>query len=92
MCVEDHANGAKNPLRAVPQDIPKEKIERRRCGRRPARRAGLLGVSDGSACALIARAETQTVHGPADVREGACRWSPAAGRAYRPRYDYTTFP
>ena len=81
---KNHANGAKNPRAQFRKEIPKEKIAAGAGA--VAGRLGVLdcsGVSDGSACALIVRAEDALrVHRPADVREGI-----GDGRRTRERHD-----
>jgi acetyl-CoA C-acetyltransferase len=91
---KNHANGAKNPRAQFRKEIPKEKIAAGAGS--VAGRLGVLdcsGVSDGSACALIVRAEDalQYTDRPMYVKGLAMVAGPASG-GIDPAYDYTTFP
>ncbi|MHB8693649.1 MAG: acetyl-CoA acetyltransferase [Solirubrobacteraceae bacterium] len=91
---KNHFNGARNPRAQFRKEISKEKIAAG--AGQVAGRLGVLdcsGVSDGSACALIVRAEdalsyTET---PMYVKGLAMVAGPASG-TIDPAYDYTTFP
>jgi acetyl-CoA C-acetyltransferase len=89
---KNHANGAKNPRAQFQQEVPKEKIA---CSPVVAGRLGIFdcsGVSDGSACALIVRAEDalQYTDRPMYVKALSFTSGPAEG-PIDPSYDYTTF-
>jgi acetyl-CoA C-acetyltransferase len=91
---KNHANGAKNPRAQFRKEIPKEKIAAG--AGTVAGRLGVLdcsGVSDGSACALIVRAQDalQYTDRPMYVKGLAMVAGPASG-TIDPAYDYTTFP
>jgi acetyl-CoA C-acetyltransferase len=90
---KNHANGAKNPRAQFRKEVSKEKI-----GSSPivAGRLGVFdcsGVSDGSACALLVRAEDALKYTdrPVYVKALAMVAGPASGPV-DPSYDYTTFP
>jgi acetyl-CoA C-acetyltransferase len=91
---KNHRNGALNPRAQFRKEIAKEKIA---AGAGVvAGRLGVLdcsGVSDGSACALIVRAEDalQYTDRPMYVKGLAMVAGPASG-TIDPSYDYTTFP
>jgi acetyl-CoA C-acetyltransferase len=90
---KNHANGAKNPRAQFRAEVPKEKIAAG--AGRVAGRLGVLdcsGVSDGSACAIVVRAEDAekyTDH-PIYVKALSMVAGPASG-PIDPSYDYTTF-
>ena len=91
---KNHHNGALNPRAQYRKEIPKEKIAAG--AGTVAGRLGVLdcsGVSDGSACALIVRAEDalQYTDRPMYVKGLAMVAGPASG-TIDPGYDYTTFP
>ncbi len=91
---KNHANGAKNPRAQFRREVPKEKIAATAGG--VAGRLGVFdcsGVSDGSACALIVRAEDahRYTDRPMYVKALSMVAGPASG-PIDPAYDYTTFP
>jgi acetyl-CoA C-acetyltransferase len=91
---KNHHNGALNPRAQFRKEIPKEKITAG--AGTVAGRLGVLdcsGVSDGSACALIVRAEDALNYTdrPMYVKGLAMVAGPASG-TIDPGYDYTTFP
>jgi acetyl-CoA C-acetyltransferase len=91
---KNHFNGARNPRAQFRKEIPKEKIAAG--AGTVAGRLGVLdcsGVSDGSACALIVRAEDalRYTDRPMYVKGLAMVAGPASG-TIDPAYDYTTFP
>jgi acetyl-CoA C-acetyltransferase len=91
---KNHRNGALNSRAQFRKEIPKEKIAAGAGA--VAGRLGVLdcsGVSDGSACALIVRAEDalQYTDKPIYVKGLAMVAGPASG-TIDPSYDYTTFP
>jgi acetyl-CoA C-acetyltransferase len=90
---KNHANGARNPRAQFRKEVPKEKIASSPI---VAGRLGVFdcsGVSDGSACALICRAEDahRYTDRPMYVKALAMVAGPADG-PIDPAYDYTTFP
>jgi acetyl-CoA C-acetyltransferase len=90
---KNHYNGAKNPRAQFRAEVPKEKIDAG--AGRVAGRLGVLdcsGVSDGSACALIVRAEDAEKYTdkPIYVKALSMIAGPASG-PIDPSYDYTTF-
>jgi acetyl-CoA C-acetyltransferase len=90
---KNHFNGAKNPRAQFQAEVPKEKIDAG--AGRVAGRLGVLdcsGVSDGSACALIVRAEDAEKYTdkPMYVKALSMIAGPASG-PIDPSYDYTTF-
>jgi acetyl-CoA C-acetyltransferase len=91
---KNHHNGALNPRAQFRKEIPKERIA---AGAGVvAGRLGVLdcsGVSDGSACALIVRAEDALKYTdrPMYVKGLSMVAGPASG-TIDPGYDYTTFP
>ena len=90
---KNHSNGAKNPRAQFQAEVPKEKIAAG--AGRVAGRLGVLdcsGVSDGSACALIVRAEDahRYTDKPIYVKALSMVAGPASG-PIDPSYDYTTF-
>jgi acetyl-CoA C-acetyltransferase len=91
---KNHANGALNPRAQFRKEIAKEKIAAG--AGTVAGRLGVLdcsGVSDGSACALICRAEDalEYTDRPMYVKALSLVAGPADG-PIDPAYDYTTFP
>jgi acetyl-CoA C-acetyltransferase len=91
---KNHHNGALNPRAQFRKEVSKEKIAAGAGG--VAGRLGVFdcsGVSDGSACALIVRAEDapEYTDKPMYVKGLAMVAGPASG-AIDPSYDYTTFP
>jgi acetyl-CoA C-acetyltransferase len=91
---KNHFNGAKNPRAQFRKEIPKEKIAAG--AGTVAGRLGVLdcsGVSDGSACAIIVRAEDahEYTDRPLYVKALSMVAGPASG-TIDPSYDYTTFP
>jgi acetyl-CoA C-acetyltransferase len=89
---KNHANGAKNPRAQFRKEVPKEKIAGSPI---VAGRLGVFdcsGVSDGSACALIVRAEdaVQYTDRPMYVKALSFVAGPATG-PMDPAYDYTSF-
>jgi acetyl-CoA C-acetyltransferase len=90
---KNHFNGAKNPRAQFRAEVPKEKIAAG--AGRVAGRLGVFdcsGVSDGSACALIVRAEDAEKYcdKPMYVKALSMVAGPASG-PIDPSYDYTTF-
>jgi acetyl-CoA C-acetyltransferase len=90
---KNHANGARNPRAQFRKEVPKEKIASSPI---VAGRLGVFdcsGVSDGSACALLCRAEDahRYTDRPMYVKALAMVAGPADG-PIDPAYDYTTFP
>jgi acetyl-CoA C-acetyltransferase len=90
---KNHFNGAKNPRAQFRAEVPKEKIAAG--AGRVAGRLGVFdcsGVSDGSACALIVRAEDARKYTdkPIYVKALSMVAGPASG-PIDPSYDYTTF-
>ena len=90
---KNHANGAKNPRAQFQAEVPKEKIAA--AAGKVAGRLGVFdcsGVSDGSACALIVRAEDahEYTDRPMYVKALSMVAGPASG-PIDPSYDYTTF-
>jgi acetyl-CoA C-acetyltransferase len=89
---KNHSNGAKNPRAQFRKEVPKAKIASSSI---VAGRLGVFdcsGVSDGSACALIVRAEDapQYTDSPMYVKALSMIAGPASG-PIDPSYDYTTF-
>jgi acetyl-CoA C-acetyltransferase len=90
---KNHKNGALNPRAQFRKEVPKETIA---CSPLVAGSLGIFdcsGVSDGSAAAIIVRAEDAhryTDH-PLYVKALSFVAGPAAG-PLDPDYDYTTFP
>ncbi|MEA2347659.1 MAG: acetyl-CoA C-acetyltransferase [Thermoleophilaceae bacterium] len=90
---KNHVNGAKNSRAQFQKEVSREKIEG---AATVAGRLGVFdcsGVSDGSACALIVRAEDalQYTDSPLYVKGLAMTAGPASG-PIDPAYDYTSFP
>ena len=90
---KNHANGAKNPRAQFQSEVPKEKIAA--AAGKVAGRLGVFdcsGVSDGSACALIVRADEALDYTdrPMYVKALSMVAGPASG-PIDPSYDYTTF-
>ena len=90
---KNHVNGAKNSRAQFQKEVSREKIE---AAPTVAGRLGVFdcsGVSDGSACALIVRAEDarQYTDNPLYVKGLAMTAGPASG-PIDPAYDYTSFP
>ncbi len=90
---KNHANGAKNSRAQFRSEVPKEKIAAG--AGKVAGRLGVFdcsGVSDGSACALIVRAEDahEYTDRPMYVKALSMVAGPASG-PIDPAYDYTTF-
>jgi acetyl-CoA C-acetyltransferase len=89
---KNHKNGALNPRAQFRKEVPKETIA---CSPLVAGALGIFdcsGVSDGSAAAIIVRAEDarRYTDKPLYVKALACVAGPAAG-PIDPDYDYTTF-
>lgn len=89
---KNHLNGAKNPRAQFQKEVPKEKIS---SAPLIAGQLGIFdcsGVSDGSAAAIICRAEDahKYTDNPLYVKALAFTAGPAAG-PIDPDYDYTTF-
>ena len=90
---KNHRNGAKNPRAQFRKEVPRETI-----GRSPLV-AGMLGifdcsgVSDGSAAAIVVRAEDahRYTDRPLYVKALSLVAGPASGLS-DPGYDFTTFP
>src|SRR5438094_4744703 len=90
---KNHANGAKNPRAQFRKEVPKETIA---CSPLVAGPLGIFdcsGVSDGSAAAVIVRAEDASRYcdKPLYVKGLSFVAGPVRGVA-DPSYDYTTFP
>jgi len=90
---KNHLNGAKNPRAQFRKEVPKETIA---CSPLVAGPLGIFdcsGVSDGSAAAIIVRAEDahRYTDTPLYVKALSFVAGPARGAA-DPSYDYTTFP
>jgi len=90
---KNHANGALNPRAQFRAEVPKEKIAA--AAGKVAGRLGVFdcsGVSDGSAAALIVRAEDahNYTDRPMYVKALSMVAGPASG-PIDPSYDYTTF-
>jgi acetyl-CoA C-acetyltransferase len=90
---KNHRNGAKNPRAQFRREVPKETIA---CSPLVAGPLGIFdcsGVSDGSAAAVIVRAEDAHRYSdqPLYVKALSFIAGPARGAA-DPSYDYTTFP
>jgi acetyl-CoA C-acetyltransferase len=90
---KNHANGAKNSRAQFRAEVPKAKIAAG--AGKVAGRLGVFdcsGVSDGSACALIVRAEDahEYTDRPMYVKALSMVAGPASG-PIDPSYDYTTF-
>src|SRR5580704_19435962 len=90
---KNHANGARNPRAQFRKEVAKEKIASSPI---VAGRLGVFdcsGVSDGSACALICRAEDahRYTDRPMYVKALSMVAGPADG-PIDPAYDYTSFP
>jgi acetyl-CoA C-acetyltransferase len=90
---KNHFNGAKNERAQFRKEVPKEKIE---ASPLVAGRLGVFdcsGVSDGSAAALIVRAEDAEKYTdqPMYVKALSMVAGPGSG-VIDPDYDYTTFP
>jgi acetyl-CoA C-acetyltransferase len=91
---KNHFNGAKNPRAQFRKEVPKDRIAA--TAGQVAGRLGVFdcsGVSDGSACALIVRAEDahHYTDRPMYVKALSMVAGPASG-PIDPSYDYTTFP
>jgi acetyl-CoA C-acetyltransferase len=90
---KNHRNGAMNPKAQFKKEVPMERIEA------SPRVAGMLGifdcsgVSDGSAAAVLCRAEDAHKHtdSPIFIKALAFSAGPAEGY-YSQDYDFTTFP
>src|SRR5437660_4007004 len=90
---KNHHNGALNPRAQFRREVPKETIA---CSPNVAGPLGVMdcsGVSDGSAAAVIVRAEDahRYTDKPLYVKALSLVAGPAAG-PLDPDYDYTTFP
>src|SRR5204862_528700 len=90
---KNHKNGALNPRAQFRKEVPKETIA---CSPLVAGPLGIFdcsGVSDGSAAAIIVRAEDarRYTDKPLYVKALSFVAGPAAG-PMDPDYDYTTFP
>jgi acetyl-CoA C-acetyltransferase len=90
---KNHKNGALNPRAQFRKEVPKETIA---CSPIVAGALGIFdcsGVSDGSAAAIIVRAEDahRYTKNPLYVKALSFVAGPAAG-PIDPDYDYTTFP
>ncbi len=90
---KNHKNGALNPRAQFRKEVPKETIA---CSPLVAGPLGIFdcsGVSDGSAAAVIVRAEDALTYTakPLYVKALSLIAGPAAG-PIDPDYDYTTFP
>jgi acetyl-CoA C-acetyltransferase len=90
---KNHANGAKNPKAQFRKEVPLEQI---RCSPRVADPLGIMdcsGVSDGSAAAIVVRAEDahKYTDKPIFIKALSFIAGPAAGPLSQ-GYDFTTFP
>ncbi|MFQ5696879.1 MAG: acetyl-CoA acetyltransferase [Myxococcota bacterium] len=90
---KNHVNGAKNPKAQFRREVPLEKIK---ASPRVAGALGIFdcsGVSDGSACAILCRAEDahRYCDNPIFIKALAFSAGPAEGY-YSQDYDFTTFP
>jgi acetyl-CoA C-acetyltransferase len=90
---KNHANGEKNPKAQFRKIVPLEQIK---CSPRVADPLGIMdcsGVSDGSAAAIIVRAEDahKYTDKPIFIKALSFVAGPAEG-PLSPDYDYTTFP
>ena len=90
---KNHANGARNPLAQFQREVSIEAIK---ASPRVSGQLGVLdcsGVSDGSAAALVVRAEDahRCTDRPLFVKALSFVAGPGTGPT-DPRYDYTTFP
>ncbi|WP_338836753.1 acetyl-CoA acetyltransferase [Gordonia polyisoprenivorans] len=90
---KNHVNGSRNPKAQFRAEIPKAKIAN---APKVAGRLGVFdcsGVSDGSACAVIVRAEDayRYTDRPVFVKGLSLAAAPARA-AMDPAYDFTTFP
>lgn len=90
---KNHANGAKNPKAQFRKEIPLEQI---RCSPRVADPLGIMdcsGVSDGSAAAIVVRAEDahKYTDKPIFIKALSFIAGPASGPLSQD-YDFTTFP
>ncbi|MFJ9445208.1 acetyl-CoA acetyltransferase [Kitasatospora sp. NPDC101235] len=90
---KNHANGARNPLAHFRRAVPLEAIRK---APRVAGELGLFdcsGVSDGSAAAIVVRAEDahRYTDRPLYVKALSLAAGPATG-VVDPDYDFTTFP
>lgn len=90
---KNHANGAKNPKAQFRKQVPLEQI---RCSPRVADPLGIMdcsGVSDGSAAAIVVRAEDahKYTDKPIFIKALSFIAGPAAGPLSQD-YDFTSFP
>ncbi|HYC54363.1 MAG TPA: acetyl-CoA acetyltransferase [Candidatus Binatia bacterium] len=90
---KNHANGAKNPKAQFRKEVAMEAI---RCSPRVADPLGIMdcsGVSDGSAAAIVVRAEDahKYTDRPIFIKALSFIAGPAAGPLSQ-EYDFTTFP
>lgn len=90
---KNHANGAKNPKAQFRKEVPLEQI---RCSPRVADPLGIMdcsGVSDGSAAAIVVRAEDahKYTDKPIFIKALSFIAGPASGPLSQD-YDFTTFP
>lgn len=90
---KNHSNGAKNPKAQFRKEVPLEQI---RCSPRVADPLGIMdcsGVSDGSAAAIVVRAEDahKYTDKPIFIKALSFIAGPAAGPLSQD-YDFTTFP
>lgn len=90
---KNHSNGAKNPKAQFRKEVPLEQI---RCSPRVADPLGIMdcsGVSDGSAAAIVVRAEDahRYTDKPIFIKALSFIAGPAAGPLSQD-YDFTTFP
>jgi acetyl-CoA C-acetyltransferase len=90
---KNHKNGALNPRAQFRKEVPKETIARSPLVAGPLGIFDCSGVSDGSAAAIIVRAEdaARFQKRPLYVKALSFIAGPAAG-PLDPDYDYTTFP
>ncbi|MBI2205695.1 MAG: acetyl-CoA acetyltransferase [Candidatus Rokubacteria bacterium] len=90
---KNHKNGALNPRAQFRKEVPKETIARSPLVAGPLGIFDCSGVSDGSAAAIVVRAEDakKFTDKPLYVKALSFIAGPAAG-PLDPDYDYTTFP
>lgn len=90
---KNHANGARNPKAQFRKEVPIDQI---RCSPKVADPLGIMdcsGVSDGSAAAIVVRAEDahRYTDKPIFIKALSFIAGPAEG-PLSPNYDFTTFP
>jgi len=90
---KNHANGAKNPKAQFRKEVPLEQIRRSPMVADPLGIMDCSGVSDGSAAAIVVRAEDayKYTDKPIFIKALSFIAGPAAGPLSQD-YDFTTFP